>query len=55
MKEHIISEFKSIYPDKKYFIISAATGEGIEELKDYLVENIIPSTHEPESLPIENT
>ena len=42
MKDHIVSEFQKIYPDKKYFIISAATGEGIEELKDYLVENIIP-------------
>jgi GTP-binding protein len=43
MKEHIVAEFKAIYPDKKYFIISAATGEGIEQLKDYLVENIVPA------------
>lgn len=42
MKNHIVSEFHKIYPEKKYFVISAATGEGIEELKDYLVENIIP-------------
>jgi len=55
MKEHIISEFKKIYPDKKYFIISAATGEGIDELKDYLVENIIPVTQEIETFPVENT
>jgi len=31
-----------MYPDLKYFMISAATWQGIEELKDYLVENIIP-------------
>ena len=42
MKNHIISEFKKMYPDLKYFMISAATWQGIEELKDYLVENIIP-------------
>lgn len=42
MKDHIISEFTKLYPDIQYFMISAATGEGIEELKDYLVENIIP-------------
>ena len=26
MKEHIVSEFQKIYPEKKYFVISAATG-----------------------------
>jgi len=44
MREHIASEFSTRFPDKKYFIISAATGEGLEELKDYLVENIIPAS-----------
>ena len=44
MKVHILDEFQKIYPDKKYFIISAATGEWIEELKDYLVENIVPTS-----------
>jgi len=39
MKQHIVSEFKKLYPNKKSFIISAATGEGIEELKDFLVDN----------------
>ncbi len=39
MKEHIISEFKTTYPDIKTFMISAATWEWIEELKDFLVKN----------------
>ncbi len=39
MKEHIVSEFQKKYPDAVVFCISAATGEGIEELKDYLVDN----------------
>lgn len=43
MKEYIVSEFEQKYPDKKYLIISAATGEGIDALKDYVVENIIPA------------
>jgi len=42
MKSHILEEFSKKYPDKKYFIISAATGEGLPELKDYLVKNVIP-------------
>lgn len=50
MKDHIVSEFQSLYPDKIYFIISAATGQGIDELKDYLVENIVPNTS-PQSSP----
>jgi len=41
MKDHIVQEFKKMYPDQKYFIISAATGQWIDELKDYLAENII--------------
>jgi GTP-binding protein len=41
MRSHILEEFSQKYPNKKYFIISAATGKGIEELKDYLVENIV--------------
>lgn len=39
MKEHIVGEFQKLYPQKKYFVISAATGAWISELKDYLVEN----------------
>lgn len=41
MREHILGEFSKKFPDKKYFTISAATGYGLEELKDYLAENII--------------
>jgi GTP-binding protein len=39
MRDHIISEFKTLYPDIKTFVISAATGLWIEELKDYLVKH----------------
>lgn len=46
MKDHIVSEFSKKYPNQKYFVISAATGEGIEELKDYLVENFVPEVVE---------
>ena len=42
MREHILGEFSKNHPDKKYFIISAATGKGLDELKDYLVENFLP-------------
>jgi len=41
MREHILWEFSQRFPDKKYFIISAATGFGLEDLKDYLTENVI--------------
>lgn len=44
MRQHIPREFSKRFPNKKYFIISAATGEGLEELKDYLVENVEPIT-----------
>lgn len=39
MKDFIVSEFKKKYKKDNIFIISAATWEGIEELKDYLVDN----------------
>ncbi|MCD5385175.1 GTPase ObgE [Candidatus Gracilibacteria bacterium] len=39
MKEFIVSEFKNKFKNKDIYIISAATGEGIEELKDYLIDN----------------
>jgi GTP-binding protein len=42
MREHILTEFTAQHPDKKYFMISAATGQGLEELQDYLVENFMP-------------
>ena len=40
MKAYILEEFQKKYPNKIYHIISAATWEWIEELKDYLIENI---------------
>lgn len=45
MKEYILWEFQKRFPNKQYFIISAATGTWLEELKDYLVENIVPISH----------
>jgi GTP-binding protein len=41
MREHIVQEFSEKFPNKKYFIISAATGQGLEEMKDYLTQNVI--------------
>ena len=39
MKEFIVSEFKNKFKNKDIYIISAATWEWIEELKDYLIDN----------------
>ncbi len=44
ISEHIIEEFQKRFGKKQYFMISAVTGEWIDELKDYLVENINTST-----------
>jgi len=41
MKDHIISEFNTKFPNKICFMISAATGQWINEIKDYLAENIV--------------
>ena len=41
MREFLISEFTTKYPDKKIFMISSATWEGIEELKDFLIDNYV--------------
>lgn len=38
MKDFIVDEFKKKF-NKKVFVISAATGEGIEALKDFLIDN----------------
>jgi len=40
MKDYIKWEFLKKYPDKKVFIISSATWEWIDELKDFLIDNI---------------
>lgn len=42
MKTHILNEFQKKYPDALCFVVSAATWEWIETLKDYLIENITP-------------
>lgn len=39
MKDFIVSEFKNKFGEKQMFVISAATGEGIEEIKDHLIDN----------------
>jgi len=39
IKEFLISEFKKKYKDVKVFMISSATWEWIEELKDFLIDN----------------
>jgi GTP-binding protein len=39
MKDFIVSEFKNKFGEKEMFVISAATGEGIEEIKDHLIDN----------------
>lgn len=54
MREHIMGEFQKKYPNKKYFIISSATGNGIEQLKDYLVENVISESTKLEESAEEN-
>ncbi len=46
MKHYILEEFQKKYPEKTYHTLSAATGEGIESLKDYLIENIAPSSNQ---------
>lgn len=38
MKQHIEEEFRKKYPEKTIFCISSATGEGVEELTDYLID-----------------
>ena len=43
MKEFIVEEFKKKFKKKNIFVISAATGEGIEKLKDYLIDNFSTS------------
>jgi|TARA_Y100001960_G_C14561307_1_gene770928 GTP-binding protein len=39
MKDFIVSEFKNKFNKENIFIISAATGEGIPELIDFLIDN----------------
>lgn len=39
MKKYIVDEFKKKHKKKKIFVISAATWEWVEDLKDYLITN----------------
>lgn len=41
MRNYIVSEFKTKYPNKKTLIISSANFYWIPELKDYLVDNFV--------------
>ena len=52
MKEFIVSEFKKKYKVKEVFVISAASWENIENLKNYLVDNY--SIEKTEDLPQES-
>ena len=38
MKDHILEEFRKKHSDKTVFCISAATGDGVEQLIDYLID-----------------
>ena len=46
MKKFILWEFKKRYPNKKVFIISTATWEWVEELKDYFIDNFAKQSEE---------
>jgi len=46
MKKFILWEFKKRYPNKKVFIISSATWEWVEELKDYFIDNFVKQSEE---------
>ncbi len=47
MREFILSEFSNKYQDKKIFMISSATWEWIEQLKDFLIDNYCPHSVSP--------
>lgn len=48
MKKFILEEFKKRYPEKKVFIFSSASSEGLAELKDYLIDNYSKNIEETE-------
>lgn len=50
MKDFIVEEFKKKFSKKQIFVISAATGEWIEKLKDYLIDNYSTSVIENEEI-----
>lgn len=50
MKDFIVEEFSKRFNKKKAFIISSATGEWIEKLKDYLIDNFSTSIIDNETI-----
>lgn len=50
MKDFIVEEFKKKFKKKQIFVISAATGEWIEKLKDYLIDNFSTSIIDNEEI-----
>ncbi len=50
MKDFIVEEFKKKFKKKQIFVISAATGEWIEKLKDYLIDNFSTSLVDNEEI-----
>ena len=39
MKEYLLWEFKAQHPSKEVFLLSSATGEWVEEIKDFLIDS----------------
>lgn len=50
MKDFIVSEFKKKFKNNNIFVISSATWEWIQDLKDYLIDNFTTSIIENEEL-----
>lgn len=50
MKNFIVEQFKERFNKKKIFIISSATGEWVEKLKDFLIDNFSTSLVHNEEL-----
>lgn len=53
MRDHIVEEFQKKYPHQTVFTISAATGEGVEELTDYLIDTFAQTKAETSVVPWE--
>lgn len=50
MKDFIVEEFKKKFKKKQIFVISAATWEWIQQLKDYLIDNYSTSVIDNEQI-----
>ncbi|NDK08556.1 GTPase ObgE [Candidatus Gracilibacteria bacterium] len=55
MLEYMTSEFKKKYKKKKIFVISSATSYGLEELKDFLIDNYSKNLEISEEKPDKKT